>query len=146
VRNRPKSATGLPSWDSDSRTDGSMEKRKGTLTVQKSCLHSEPYKNLVNFGPLTLEFTLMVWRPFMCQMGEIDETRSILGTRIPQWMTGTAERICAKFTWKTCLVLRLDDFECQGEKSKVKVTRDKKHAVHSQHLHCMDGMERPHCR
>ena len=72
----------------------------------------------------------MVWRPFMRQMCEIVETRSILGTGIRQWMTGTAERICAKFTRKTCLVLRWDEFECQGQRSKVKVTRDKKHAVH----------------
>jgi len=33
----------------------------------------------------------MVWRPFMCQLGEIGETRSILGTGIGQWMAGTAE-------------------------------------------------------
>jgi len=79
----------------------------------------------VNFGPLTPEFTVMVWRPFVRQMGEIVETRSIIGTGIRQWMTGTAERICAKFTRKTCLVLRSDEFVCQGQKSKVKVTRDK---------------------
>jgi len=83
---------------------------------------STSYKNLVNFGPLTPEFTVMVWRPFMCQMGEM---RSILGTRIRQWMAGTAERICAKFTRNTCLVLRSDELECQDQKSKVKVTKDK---------------------
>jgi len=58
-------------------------------------------------------------------MCEIVEKRSILGTCIPQWMAGTTERICAKFTRKTCLVLRSDEFECRGQKSKVKVTRDK---------------------
>jgi len=47
---------------------------------------------MVNFSPLTLEFTVMVWRLFMRQMGEIGVTRSILKTRIRQWMTGTAER------------------------------------------------------
>ena len=67
----------------------------------------------MNFGPLTPEFTVMVWRPFM---REIVETRSILGTRVRQWMAGTAERICAKFTWKTCLVLRSEKLDCQGEK------------------------------
>jgi len=82
-------------------------------------------KNLVNFGPLTPEFTVMVWRPLMRQMCEIVETRSILETRIRQQMAGTAERICAKFTRKTCLVLRSEEFECQGQRSKVKVTRDK---------------------
>jgi len=61
----------------------------------------------------------------MRQMREIVEMRSILGTRIRQWMTGTAERICVEFTRKTCLVLRSDEFECQGQKSKVSITRDK---------------------
>jgi len=60
----------------------------------------------------------MVWGPFMRQMGDIGQTRSILGTRIRQGMAGTAERICTKFTRKTCLVLRSDEFE--GQRSKVK--------------------------
>jgi len=60
----------------------------------------------------------MVWRPFMRQMREIVETCSILGTRIRQRMAGTAERICTKFTGKTCLVLRSYDFECQGQRSR----------------------------
>jgi len=47
------------------------------------------------------------------------------GTRIRQWMVGTAERICTKVSRKMCLVLRSVEFECQGQKSKVKVTRDK---------------------
>jgi len=48
-------------------------------------------------------------------------------------MAGTAEQICAKFTHKTCLVLCSDEFEYQGQKSKVKIIRDKKRALHSQH-------------
>jgi len=115
----------------------------GALTVQKSCLSC---KNLANFALLTLEITVLVWRPFMRQMHEIVETRSILGTRIRQWMAGTAERICAKFTRKTCFVLRSHEFECQDQKSKVKVIMDKKGAVHSQHPHGMDGIERHRCR
>jgi len=43
---------------------------------------STSYKNLVNFGKLTPEFSVMVWRPFMRQMREIGETRSILETHI----------------------------------------------------------------
>ena len=39
---------------------------------------------------------------------------------------GTAERVCAKFTGKMCLVPCSDEFECQGQRSKVKVTMDKK--------------------
>ena len=73
----------------------------------------------------------MVWRPFkfMRQMREIVETRWILVTRIRRRMAGTAERIYAKFTRKTCLVLRSDELECQGQKSNVKVTRNKTPAV-----------------
>jgi len=52
---------------------------------------------------------------------------------VPQICRGTAERICAKFTEKTCLVPHSDEFQCQGQRSKVKVTRDKKRAVHSHH-------------
>jgi len=48
-------------------------------------------------------------------------------------ISGTAEQIWAKFTWETCLVPRSDEFECQGQGSKVKVTRDKIRAVHSHH-------------
>jgi len=33
-------------------------------------------------------------------------------------ISGTAERICAKFTGKTCLVPRSDEFECQGQRSR----------------------------
>ena len=40
-------------------------------------------------------------------------------------ISGTAKRIYAKFTGKTCLVSRSDKFECQGQRSKVKVSRDK---------------------
>jgi len=66
----------------------------------------------------------MVWRPFMRQMGEIVKTRSILETRIRQWMAGTAEQICAKFTWKTCLVLHSDEFERQGQRSRSPGTKN----------------------
>ena len=31
---------------------------------------------------------------------------------------GTAERICTKFTWKTCLVPPLDEFEGQRSRSQ----------------------------
>jgi len=41
-------------------------------------------------------------------------------------ISGIAERICAKFTVKACLVPSSDEFECQSQRLKVKVTRDKK--------------------
>jgi len=62
----------------------------------------------------------------MRQIREIVETRSILETCIRQWMEGTAERICSKFTGKTCLVLRSDEFEnfeCQGQRSRLPGTK-----------------------
>ena len=48
---------------------------------------------------------------------------------------GTAERLCAIFTGKTCLVPGSEEFECQGHRSKVSVIRDKKRAraVYSHH-------------
>jgi len=101
--------------------------------VNSADVLSTSYKNLVNFGPVTPQFTVMIWRPFMRQMREIDETRSIIGTRIRQWMTGTAERICAKFTRKTCLVLRSDEFECKGQKSKVKSQGQQGQKTHCAH-------------
>jgi len=69
----------------------------------------------------------------MRKMCEIIETRSILETHIRQRMTGTAEQICAKFTWKTCLVLRSDEFECQKCQVKGEGHQGQKRAVHSQH-------------
>ena len=36
----------------------------------------------------------------------------------------TNERICAKFTLKTCLVPRSDEFECQGQRSRSPGTKD----------------------
>jgi len=35
-------------------------------------------------------------------------------------ISGTAERVCAKFTGKTCLVPLSDHFECQGQRSDVR--------------------------
>jgi len=107
----------------DEKVDGCINSAE---VLSTSC------KNLVNFGSLSPELTATIWRPFIRQMGEIGETRSILGTNIPPLIagSGTAERICAKFTRKTCLVLRSDEFGCQDQKSKVKVTRDKKRAVY----------------
>jgi len=54
----------------------------------------------------------------MCQMHEIVETCSILGTCIRQRMAGTTERIYAKITRKTCLVLGSYEFECQGRREQ----------------------------
>ena len=38
---------------------------------------------------------------------------------------GIAEGICAKFTEKMCLAPCSDEFECEGQRSNVKVIRDK---------------------
>jgi len=47
------------------------------------------------------------------------------GIRIRKRMTRTAERICAKFTWKTCLVLRWDDFNVKVKSERSKSPRTK---------------------
>ena len=52
------------------------------------------------------------------------QTRLILETRMRQWMAGTIDRICIKFTRKTCLVLRSDEFECQGQRSRSPGTKN----------------------
>jgi len=65
------------------------------------------------------------WQPILgAKLAEIGDTPSSWDSH-SQWMIGTAERICVKFTRKTCLVLCSDKFEHEGQKSKVKVTRDK---------------------
>jgi len=77
----------------------------------------------------------------MRKMREIEETRSILGIRIRQWIAGTAEHICAKFTGKTCLVLRLDELECQGQKSP-----GTKNALCTYNTPSIDRMECARCK
>jgi len=60
-------------------------------------------------------------------------------------ISGTAERISAKFTGKTCLVPCSEEFECQGQRSKVKVTRHK-NALCTPITPGSDGMERARCK
>jgi len=52
-------------------------------------------------------------------------------------ISGTAEQICAKFTRKACLVPRSDEFEGQCQRSKVKVTRDKRRHILALLAACM---------
>jgi len=60
-------------------------------------------------------------------------------------ISGKAEMICAKFTEKTCLVRRSDESECQGQRSKVKVTREK-NALCTAITPGSDEMERAGCK
>ena len=63
--------------------------------------------------------------------------------------TETAERICVKSTWKTCLVPRSDEFESQSQRSKAKVTRDKTGKTATSSLltvHCKACAIRCKCR
>jgi len=46
--------------------DWKADARVNSAEVLSTCC-----KNLVNFGPLTPKFTVMIWRPFMRQMSEI---------------------------------------------------------------------------
>jgi len=43
---------------------------------------------------------------------------SVCGFLSVRNMSGTVEQICTKFTWKTCLVPGLDEFEGQGQSSR----------------------------
>ena len=54
-------------------------------------------------------------------------------------ISGTAERICTKFTGNTCLVPRSDEFECQGQRSRSPGT---KNALYPPITPGNDGMER----
>jgi len=53
--------------------------------------------------------------------------KKLLSHAVPDWtnISGIAERICAKFTGKTSLVARSDEFQGQGQRSKFKVARQK---------------------
>jgi len=79
----------------------------------------------------------------MRKMREIVEMRSIRGTRT---MDG-------RNRWTDLRQIHTEDVfgpslesECQGQRSKVKVTRDKKRAVYLEHSRRVVGMERPRCR
>jgi len=56
------------------------------------------------------------------------EEKKLLSHAAPEWtnISGIAERICAKFTGKTSLVARSDEFQGQGQRSKFKVAKTQK--------------------
>ena len=83
-----------------------------------SCISSEPHA--AHFIPA---FT-MTAACVRCMFGKHFSSRFssfVCASNI----SGTAERIWAKFTGRTCLVTRSDEFECQGQRSNVEVIRDK---------------------
>jgi len=61
-------------------------------------------------------------------------------------MFGTHEQMCAKLTEKTCLVPRSGEFECQDQRSKVKVTGTKKMRCVLPSPPGSDGMEHARCK
>ena len=61
--------------DLHSTTDGRIAQRMDALTLPDVLCAT--HKNLVNFGPLTPEFTKIIWQPFRRQMGELDETLGV---------------------------------------------------------------------
>jgi len=119
-----------------------MAKRMGALTAQKFCLHRIKFDELwsSNSGVYGDGLVTIYAPNARNRRNAFDsgDSHSTTDGRI-------AERICAKFTRKTCLFLRSDEFKCQDQRSKVKVTRDKKRAVHSQQPLGVDGMKRPRC-
>ena len=78
----------------------------------------------------------VIFRPFrrhecgLCLVRHLRPTEGSVFGGVSLWVfrcvlniSGTAERICAKFTRKTCLIPRSDEFE--GQRQRSKVTRDR---------------------
>jgi len=81
----PKSATRLPSWDSHSKTDGSIGKQMGALIAQKSCLHCAKigelwFTNSRDYDDYLVTIYARSW------WNAFDSRDSIW-----QWMAGTTE-------------------------------------------------------
>ena len=53
-----------------------MAHDKADGRINAADVTSTLHTNLVNFSPLTPEFTVIVWQPLRRQMGEIGETHS----------------------------------------------------------------------
>jgi len=88
----------------------------------------------------------MVWRPFMRQMREIVETLSILGTRIEQWMVGTAERICTIFTRQGVWSFARTSLNVKVKSQRSRSAWTKTRCALTAPGRYIDGMERPRCR
>jgi len=69
-----------------------MGKRMDALSVSTPDVLSISDKNLVNFGPLTPEFTVIIWQPFRCQMGKIDQTPTLTVAFIDRFPPKVAQR------------------------------------------------------
>jgi len=50
------------------------------------------HKNLMNFGQLTPEFTVIIWQPFRRQMGEIGETHTLRVAFVDRFPPKAAQR------------------------------------------------------
>ena len=100
--------TRIPQGWQDGKVDG---------RVNSAVVLSTSYKNLVNYGPLTPEFTWLFGNRLSAKCAKSLKRVHFFETCIRQRIAGTTERICAKFTPKTCLVLRSDEFECQRSRS-----------------------------
>ena len=82
----------------------------------------------VEFRKVTNDITAVIWYHWMWINDNFYSTQwtaggsvlvpSVCGFLCVWNISGTAERICSKFTWKTCLVPRSDEFEGQGHQGQ----------------------------
>ena len=92
-----------------------------------SCNCSVSFSNACNYHMQVKLFFSAVCDFFVCESN----------------ISKTTKRICAKFTGKTCLVPRSDEFECQGQRSRLPGT---KNALCTRIAPGSDGMERARCK
>jgi len=79
------------------------------------CIHGVTKgESVFNFG-LRIYATALLLHTVNCGRFYFWRRQSVVFFFLCVWnVSGTAERICAKFTRKTCLVRRSDEFEDQG--------------------------------
>jgi len=104
----------LPVWPIDTYTPSFVNFGPGSRDMHQSFTgHFFHYRTQVRFF-----FALSVISFFTCYSN----------------ISGKAERICAKFTGKTCLVPRSDEFEFQGQRSRSPATKRTKKSAESSPL------------
>ena len=119
------------------------QNRKGDERVNSAEVLSALCKNLVNFGPLTPEFMVM-FDDHLCAKSA-KSTKRVRFLRLAfdnEWqkpLNGFAQNSHGR---------RSDEFECQGQRSKVKGQghQGQKRAMHSEYPRGVGGMKRPRCR
>ena len=115
------------------RTGQDIQDRQGSDSIGRTVLQMVAQKRCdvfdscwkITFRSSFLRSILSVFLPHANQVLFLTPSVTYFVLFVASNSSETAVRICAKFTRKTCLVPRSDEFECQGQRSKIKVTRDK---------------------